>query len=212
MSVDAMGDPLNKSENTSQNGTELADWRKLKRAELLKLRAGIPADHYDAASALILDNVATILQSVSHEVVGFYWPIRGEIDIVPMMESFVAAGGSAGLPAIVAKAQPLEFRLWRPGDPMARGVFDIPYPAEARIVHPQALVVPLVGFDDKCYRLGYGGGYYDRTLSPLAPRPLTIGIGLASTRLETIHPQPYDIPMDYIVTELEVRRLNPASY
>jgi 5-formyltetrahydrofolate cyclo-ligase len=211
MSVDAMGEPQSKSQNESWNGKELADWRKIKRTELLKLRAGIPAEQYDTASRLILDNAAGVLRSVSPGVAGFYWPIRGEINVIPLMESFVEGGGSAGLPAIVAKAQPLEFRLWRPGDPMARGVFDIPYPAEARIVHPEVLVVPLVGFDDEGYRLGYGGGYYDRTLSSLAPRPLTIGIGFASTRLETIHPQPYDIPMDYIVTELEVRRVNPTA-
>jgi 5,10-methenyltetrahydrofolate synthetase len=68
------------------------------------------------------------------------------------------------------------------------------------------LVVPLVGYDDRCYRLGYGGGYYDRTLAAADPKPLTIGIGFTSSRIETIMPQQYDLPMDYIITEAETIR------
>jgi 5-formyltetrahydrofolate cyclo-ligase len=193
----------------SWDKAELAVWRRLKRAELLKVRAGLQGELYDRGSALILDRVVDILRSVSPGVVGFYWPIRGEINVVPLMESFVASGGSAALPVVVGRAQPLEFRLWRPGDAMSCGVFDIPYPTAARIVDPEALVVPLVGFDDEGYRLGYGGGYYDRTLCAVRPRPLTIGIGFSSARLPTIYPQQYDVPMDYIVTEVEARRCGP---
>lgn len=89
---------------------------------------------------------------------------------------------------------------------MAAGVFGIPYPAESRVVIPDTLVVPVVGYDDCCYRLGYGGGYYDRTLAVAEPKPLRIGIGFASLRLDTIVPQRYDVPMDYIVTEAETIR------
>jgi 5-formyltetrahydrofolate cyclo-ligase len=189
-------------------GTELVGWRRLKRAELLKGRAELPVELHNRGSAVILDKVAEILRSIAPGVAGFYWPIRGEINVVSLMESFVTGGGSAALPVIVAKAQPLEFRLWRPGDSMSRGVFDIPYPTEARLVHPDVLIVPLVGFDERGYRLGYGGGYYDRTLNSLDPKPITIGIGFASARLETIHPQQYDVPMDYIVTERGVARIS----
>lgn len=89
---------------------------------------------------------------------------------------------------------------------MVDGVFGIPYPAESHVLAPDTLVVPLVGYDDCCYRLGYGGGYYDRTLAVAEPKPLSIGIGFESLRLETIWPQPYDVPMDYIVTEAETIR------
>ena len=88
--------------------------------------------------------------------------------------------------------------------PMARGIWNIPIPAERVVVEPTALLVPLVGFDREHYRLGYGGGYYDRTLGAKSPRPYAIGVGYESGRLATIHPQPHDIPMDAIVTEAGV--------
>jgi 5-formyltetrahydrofolate cyclo-ligase len=83
---------------------------------------------------------------------------------------------------------------------MARGIWNIPIPRERNSVRPTALLVPLVGFDAAGYRLGYGGGYYDRPLATLVPKPLTIGVGYELGRLETIYPQPHDIPMDAIVT------------
>ena len=84
---------------------------------------------------------------------------------------------------------------------MSRGVWNIPVPGERTLVQPNLLLVPLVGFDAAGYRLGYGGGYYDRTLAAMSPRPLTIGVGFAMGRLNSIYPQPHDIPMDAIVTE-----------
>src|SRR5690606_21931832 len=89
---------------------------------------------------------------------------------------------------------------------LGRGIWNIPIPAEREPVRPTALLVPVVGFDAAGYRLGYGGGYYDRTLALLEPRPLTIGVGYAGARLDTIHPQPHDIPLDAIVTEAGVVR------
>jgi hypothetical protein len=107
---------------------------------------------------------------------------------------------------VVAKGQPLEFWAWHPSAPLRRGVWDIPIPVERLVVRPTALLVPLVGFDDAGYRLGYGGGYYDRTLAVMRPRPLTIGIGYELGRLATIHPQPHDIQLDAIVTEAGLAR------
>jgi 5-formyltetrahydrofolate cyclo-ligase len=105
------------------------------------------------------------------------------------------------LPEVVEKAAPLVFRAWKPGDRLVSGVWNIPVPADGEPVQPDLLLIPLVGFDSRRYRLGYGGGYYDRTLAILDPRPLTVGIGHAFQYLPTIHPQPDDIPMDAIVTE-----------
>ncbi len=84
---------------------------------------------------------------------------------------------------------------------MTTGVYDIPYPAERNIVVPDLVLAPLVGFDAAKYRLGYGGGYFDRTLAVLQPRPVAIGIGFAFARLATVHPQPHDLAMDTVVTE-----------
>ena len=110
------------------------------------------------------------------------------------------------LPAVVEKTGPLEYRAWRPGEPLIDGVWNIPVPQKREIVVPDAVLAPLVGFDSQCYRLGYGGGYFDRTLAAISPRPLAIGVGFELSRIETIFPQPFDIAMDVIVTEVETRR------
>jgi hypothetical protein len=113
----------------------------------------------------------------------------------------LAAGAKAALPVATEKQRPLEFRAWRPGTVLVKGRWNIPIPAEPSLVEPTVLLVPLLGYDRAGYRLGYGGGYYDRTLARMNPRPLTIGVGYELGRLETIHPQPHDIPLDAIVTE-----------
>ena len=107
---------------------------------------------------------------------------------------------------MIEKRQPLEFRAWRPGAPLERGVWNIPVPAERQVVRPTALLVPLVGFDGQGYRLGYGGGYYDRTLAGISPTPLAIGVGYEFQRLASIHPQAHDIALDAIVTEAGAQR------
>jgi 5-formyltetrahydrofolate cyclo-ligase len=185
---------------------QLIAWRKQKRSELLELRASISEEQRVHASELILTRVNSIFQSCGTRIAAFYWPFRGEIEVLPLIHRFIAAGGTVALPMVVGRSQPLTFRLWTPGCRMDTGVFGIPYPAESRDVVPDTLVVPLVGFDDDCYRLGNGGGYYDRTLAASKPKALSIGIGFASLRLETIQPQQYDVPMDYIVTETETLR------
>jgi 5-formyltetrahydrofolate cyclo-ligase len=98
------------------------------------------------------------------------------------------------------------FREWTPQTKMAAGVYDIPIPIESAEVVPNIALIPLAGFDDAGYRLGYGGGFFDRTLAVLAPRPLAIGVGFELARVPTIYPQPHDIPLDYVVTELGIQR------
>jgi 5,10-methenyltetrahydrofolate synthetase len=102
---------------------------------------------------------------------------------------------------VVEKGRPLVFRVWRQGDKLERGVWNIPVPAEGEPVFPDIVIAPLVGFDPSNYRLGYGGGFFDRTLAAMPKKPLVIGVGYMSSALPTIYPQPHDIPMDAIVTE-----------
>ncbi len=104
------------------------------------------------------------------------------------------------LPVAVALGHPLAFREWHPQARLARGLWKIPYPADGAEVIPNVTIAPLVGFDGACYRLGYGGGFFDRTLANLNPRPLAIGVGYPGAALTTIFPQPHDVPMDWIVT------------
>ena len=89
---------------------------------------------------------------------------------------------------------------------MVAGVLDIPYPVASAEVVPEAVLLPMNGWDMQGYRLGYGGGFFDRTLASLAKRPLTIGVTYEFAKLDTIHPQSWDIPMDYVVTERGVYR------
>ena len=110
------------------------------------------------------------------------------------------------LPVVVDKKGPLEYRAWRPGEALVDGVWNIPVPEKRDLVIPAVVLAPLVGFDPACYRLGYGGGYFDRTLAALRPRATAIGIGFAVQELATIHPQHFDVPMDLVVTEAGVRR------
>lgn len=97
------------------------------------------------------------------------------------------------------------FRAWKSGDILSRGVWNIPFPAEGPEVRPDVVIAPVVGFDQACYRLGYGGGFFDRTLAALNCEPRFLGVGYAQQEISTIFPQPYDIPMQAVITEAGVR-------
>jgi 5,10-methenyltetrahydrofolate synthetase len=128
------------------------------------------------------------------------------------MADLHAAGATVALPLVEVKHAPLVFRRWTPETRMVRGDWNIPVPPEtAAPVTPEITLAPLMGWDPAGYRLGYGGGYFDRTLAALSPRPVTIGVGFQAARLDTIHPQPHDIALDVIVTEagLQVERAAP---
>jgi 5,10-methenyltetrahydrofolate synthetase len=117
------------------------------------------------------------------------------------METVNARGGRTALPIVVEKGQPLIFRAWKQGDRLEKGVWNIPIPAEGDPILPDIVISPVVGVDPNRYRLGYGGGFYDRTLAAMPRKPLVIGIGYELQRIPTIYPQQHDIPMDRIVTE-----------
>lgn len=133
--------------------------------------------------------------------IAFCWPFKNEFDARFVIRHFREGGASIALPEVVAKAHPLQFRKWWPGAPMTPGVYDIPVPDGTDVMSPDAAIVPINGFDEQGYRLGYGGGYFDRTLAVCAPQPIAIGVGFELARLPTILPQLHDITMDFIVTE-----------
>jgi 5-formyltetrahydrofolate cyclo-ligase len=185
---------------------EVKAWRRSERRRLLALRtdaAPLLRREWDRAIEVQL---RMMLAERSRITLGVYWPFRAEFDPRPVVDWLIAAGSAVALPVVVDKKGPLEYRSWQPGDPLVDGVWDIPIPERRDIVVPQAVLAPLVGFDRQCYRLGYGGGYFDRTLAAFATRPLSIGVGFEFSQLETIHPQDFDIPMDLIVTEAGLRR------
>ena len=184
-------------------GFDVAAFRRAERQRLLAARDSADVDARADWSAAITDLLAARVETLAPRMLGFYWPHRGEYDPMPVISRLIARGGQVALPLVVAKAQPLEYRAWRPGMEMTPSPqsFGIPHPAEGPAVTPDAMLIPLLGFDGDGYRLGYGGGYFDRTLAALAPRPTTIGVGFELGRLASIYPQPHDIPIDMIVTE-----------
>jgi 5,10-methenyltetrahydrofolate synthetase len=175
-------------------------WRRGERERLLALRQAMPPDERRRRGARI-DAALRAVIAQRPGILGVYWPFRAEFDPRSLIDWAVAAGRGIALPAVVDKKGPLEYRAWRPGEPLVDGVWNIPVPERRETVIPAIVLAPLVGFDPGCYRLGYGGGYFDRTLAALNPRPLAIGVGYEAQSIETIHPQPFDVPMDRIVTE-----------
>ncbi|HEY5930761.1 MAG TPA: 5-formyltetrahydrofolate cyclo-ligase [Burkholderiales bacterium] len=116
-------------------------------------------------------------------------------------EPFELAAGGGQLGAIAAADEELPPRVWSPGEPLERGIWNILVPARGPAVQPDIVVAPAVGFDSENYRLGYGGGFFDRTLAAMAIKPMILGVGYADSKLATIYPQPHDIPMDAIITD-----------
>ncbi len=184
-----------------QRWDEIKLWRKARRDELLARRSARAATERKRLAEPIFSYLLDAIEVNKHPVIGLYWPIRGELDLRELARRHVAAGGIVGLPVVLESAAPVEFWRWQPGVALRKGRWNIPVPARREVVAPTALVVPLVGFDRSKFRLGYGGGFYDRTLAAAVPRPHTIGIAFADAELPTIHPQPHDIAMNVIVTE-----------
>jgi len=179
---------------------DVARWRKAERERLIAARLALPAAYRAAETLAMTRQLEPLLASRPGAIVGAYWPIRAEPDLRAWLHALHGRGVRIALPAALTLGRPLVFREWRPGAPLERGLWNIPWPADGAVVVPGVVIAPLVGFDRDCYRLGYGGGFFDRTLAALEPRPLAIGVGYAAAALPTIYPQPHDIPMDAIVT------------
>ncbi len=136
-------------------------------------------------------------------VAGFH-PVPPEIDVLPTLDWFAGAGHPVGLPVVIARKQPLVFRSWMPGTPLSTGVFGIPYPPESNPeIEPSILLVPLLAFDRRGHRLGYGGGYYDRTLAALRAKGpvLAIGVGYAFQEIDEVPADSVDQRIDAIATD-----------
>lgn len=187
-------------------------WRKETRAALIDARVHIAAQDRAAWSGRISQSLEATLTSAPGKLVGFYWPFRGEFDARPVLTGLRERGVRLALPVVVEKAQPLQFREWWPGMSMTRGVWNIPIPAEGEAISPDVLVAPLVGFDSAGFRLGYGGGFYDRTIAHSQVRPLVIGVGFELACLPTIYPQAHDMAMNLIITEEGAQNSSDAQH
>ncbi|MEN3111081.1 5-formyltetrahydrofolate cyclo-ligase [Uliginosibacterium paludis] len=177
--------------------------RKTLRSELIAQRETLSPVLRLQLQAEILPHLGELLDRLAPRCVGFCWPYRGEPDLREYLSLWRAQGRdrSLGLPVLPEGEGPLRFRSWRPGVPTAPDRFGIPAPIDTGFVAPDLLIVPVNGFDPKGYRIGYGGGFFDRTLAALDPAPRTIGVGFDLARVEDVFPLAHDRPLDWIVTE-----------
>lgn len=190
---------------------QVKQWRREMRAALIANRMAADARQRQAWSAEIERHLRPLVRRLDPKIIGFCWPFKAEFDPRPVIGNLQAGTRcKLALPAVVRPKTPMEFRPWSADAEMESGVWDIPVPKTRQTVLPDLLLVPVVGFDRENYRLGYGGGYFDRTLAVLAPRPIAVGVGFELSRLDTVYPQPFDVPMDYVVTELGVQQRGNA--
>ena len=180
---------------------DIKTWKTALRKELLEQRQAVSDADRKTWNTAITRHLVEGFPQLASMAIGIYWPFQGEFDPRRAMRHFRERGATSALPEVVQKAAPLRFKRWWPGVAMTRGVYDIPVPQGTEVVQPQALLMPPVGFDAQGFRLGYGGGFYDRTLASITPRPLTVGVAFELSRVDSIHPQSFDMAMDYVVTE-----------
>ena len=142
-------------------------------------------------------------------VIGAYWPIKGEFDPLPALHRWKEDGElldepqlrRIGLPVVDKMHKTLKFHAWHPGCPMEEDAYGIPKPKDTEVIGPTLLFVPCVGYGPGGFRLGYGGGFYDRTLATLEPRPFTVGLGFTHGFVAELEPEPHDIPLDAILND-----------
>lgn len=177
------------------------------RVRLLAERARFAATPARArADRELAVRLGNVLQRYSPRCVGAFWPIAAEFDVRDVIAGWLAGDPTrrAALPAVLVPHAPMVYHAWSPGSSMKEGRYQIPVPAREEAVAPDLLLAPCVGFDASRYRLGYGGGYFDRTLSAWsahAGRPITVGVAYECTRVNALPHEAHDLPLDAIVTD-----------
>lgn len=189
--------------------------KALRESSLARREAMDPADRA-AKAARIVARLQPVIARVAPRVLGFCWPFRGEVDVRELVTDWLAHDASrhAALPVVVAPRTPMVFRRWQPEGEMRADTYGIPIPLRDERLVPDCLILPLVAFDDAGYRLGYGAGYFDRTIAAITAEraaPTVIGIGYECVRVPTIHPQDYDAPLDWLITEAGAFRRDGAG-
>ncbi len=175
--------------------------KKLLRRQLQAERQSLLDRHQRAVQ---LQEVLMVwLIGRKEQTIGAYWPIKGEFDALPALYRWSEAqpGRQLGLPVIDRETKQLRFHTWFPGCPMEEDAYGIPKPKDTEAFHPQLLLVPCVGYGPQGLRLGYGGGFYDRTLAGLTPKPVTVGLAYSHGFLPWLQGEPHDVPLDVMLTD-----------
>jgi 5-formyltetrahydrofolate cyclo-ligase len=171
------------------------------RGTLLSRRRAIGAAMRSAWDADLCAHVLAWCRTSQAPLLGVYWPLRGEPDLHPAYAALAGSGLALALPVVLQADAPLAFAAWTPGEAMVKDSMGVAVPAQLRLVEqPPALLVPCLGFNADGFRLGYGGGYYDRTLAA-RPRPYAVGIAYSCLAAHFAS-APHDVALDRIITEL----------
>jgi len=184
---------------------------ELRRAKIAA-REALPATEHQRLSQALEAHLDLLLQRCQPQVLGFCWPFRNEFDCRPLVIRLIAQGVHACLPLVSTPDSSMEFRIWEPRSAMLTDRYGIRYPATGQLLTPDVLLMPVNAFDARGYRLGYGAGYFDRTLAALVPPPLAIGIGFELARVASIPPASHDVPLDAVVTEAGIDIFSPRLH
>jgi 5-formyltetrahydrofolate cyclo-ligase len=182
---------------------DIMDAKAAARAEAMARRDAIPADVREAAARAVAGGDVPF-KVAAGIVVSAYHPVGSEFDVLPLLTRLAALGARTALPVVVAPREPLRFRAWSPGDPLEPGVRAIPVPVSgAPDCSPDILLVPLLAFDHRGFRLGYGAGFYDRTLAVLRGRGavVAVGVGFAGQEIPCVPHELHDERLDWMMTE-----------
>jgi|SRR5215831_3930372 len=190
---------------------ELESWRKGERRRLIAARESLDTATCELFRQRIDSFLWRSFPGLTAAKLAFCWPIRREYDARPLAQRLREYGAVTALPVVIAPRQPLVFREWHPGVALASDRLGIRYPVDSDPVVPTAALLPMNGWDEAGYRLGYGGGFFDQTLASLAKKPVVIGVSYELAKMKTIRPQSWDIPMDWVVTERGIYRRDPEG-
>lgn len=196
--------PENRGDSPVNQATACPNGRAALRRAMLARRDSLSERELSAAAAAIQGHLDDLFSSLPPATLAFCWPVRNEFDTRPLASRLALRGWRLCLPVVIAENAPMIFRPWHFGCAMGADRYGIPIPLDGEALVPDIALLPLVAFDAAGYRLGYGGGYFDRTLASLVPRPRAVGVGYEVTRVESLHPEPHDIPLDAVVTEAGV--------
>ena len=183
---------------------DIVETKRRARGEASKRRAQAHEALHEVAKRALAERGLPFAKSGSQSVVSGFFPYKSEISTLPLLAKLRADGWQSAMPVVMGEGLPLIFRAWAPGEPTVAGIWKIPVPAEtAQELLPDVLLVPMLAFDSKGYRLGYGGGFYDRTLVKLrALKPVVaIGVAYADQQVGEVPRAVYDQPLDFIMIE-----------
>jgi 5,10-methenyltetrahydrofolate synthetase len=185
---------------------DFAAKRKHLREHALKQRQAMPVERREALTGQLIEHLEGLVETLAPRVLGFCWPYRAEPDLRAWVQAWLGAesGRMAALPVVLERHAPMVFRRWTPGVPMPLDRHGIPHPPDGEALVPEVLLVPLNAFDDRGYRIGYGGGYFDRTLAGM--QTTAVGVGFEIGRVPDTFPQQYDRPMQWVATEAGVMK------